>query len=59
MYDYMIGDVVNLKDLMMELNDNHCTMVGVIYTSDSNQVIIFYEKPEEKQTIGFLRPDEG
>ncbi len=57
MYGYLIGDVPNLKEMMQEINDKDCEIVGVVYTSDSNQVIIFYDEPEEKPKIGFLRSE--
>ena len=56
MYGYLMGDIPDLKEMIRELNSNKCQIIDTFYCSDTNQVVIIYDEPEEKQSIGFLRP---
>ena len=57
MYAYLMGDVTDLNEMMRELNNNDCQIISTFYTTDSNQIIIIYDRPQEKPKIGFLRPE--
>ena len=58
MYNLLMGDVPQLQAALSELNQNNCTIVSSFYISDSQQFVIIYDEPVQRQKIGFLTPDE-